>query len=585
MKNSKPALTFLQIWNMSFGFLGIQFGFALQNANVSRIFETLGAKVENIPILWIAAPVTGLIIQPIIGHMSDNTWNRLGRRRPYFLTGAILASLALIFMPHSPVLWVAAGMLWIMDASINVSMEPFRAFVGDMLPSEQRTTGFAMQSFFIGTGAVVASALPYMLTNWFGVSNISTEGRIPPHIILSFLIGALVFFLAVLWTVLKTKEYSPEEMAEFSSLQTNEPNVNYFQEEKSLSHSRFFRSSFLWILAGLLISFLVYMFKMETEVYILGFGLVIFGIIQFVAGVLIMNEKTENGLVIIINDLFKMPKTMVQLAFVQFFSWFALFSMWIYTTAGVTSTKYDMKLDRSIFLSLKQTVERISLLNEAKIWANLEDVRSDMAVFEKKFDAGKNVIATMRVVQFFNDEKKQDILQLDKSVKDRLLYIEKEYNKGADWVGILMAVYNGFAAIMAFLLIAFAKITSRKTVHSISLVIGGLSLISFFLIKNPKLLMISELGIGLAWASILAMPYAILTGALPSNKMGTYMGIFNFFIVIPQIMAATILGFLVKTLFGGESILALVTGGVSMFIAAALVLFVKDVDEVKMPSL
>jgi len=326
------------------------------------------------------------------------------------------------------------------------------------------------------------------------------------------------------------------------------------------------------------------MFKMEAEVYILGFGLVIFGIIQFITGFLTMKEKTDNGLVIIINDLFKMPKTMVQLAFVQFFSWFALFSMWIYTTAGVTSTKYDMKLDKSVFLSLKQAVERISMDNEAKTWANLEDVKSDMAVFEKKFDTGKNVVATMRVVQFFNDEKKQNIIQLDKNVKDRLLGIEKEYNKGADWVGILMAVYNGFAAIMAFVLIGFAKITSRKTVHSISLIIGGLSLISFFLIKNPKLLMISELGIGLAWASILAMPYAILTGSLPSNKMGTYMGIFNFFIVIPQIMAATILGFLVKTLFGGESILALVTGGVSMFIAAALVLFVKDVDEVKTHS-
>jgi MFS family permease len=585
MKKSKPALTFLQIWNMSFGFLGIQFGFALQNANVSRIFETLGAKVENIPILWIAAPVTGLIIQPIIGHMSDNTWNRLGRRRPYFLTGAILASLALIFMPHSPVLWVAAGMLWIMDASINVSMEPFRAFVGDMLPSEQRTTGFAMQSFFIGTGAVVASALPYMLTNWFGVSNISTEGKIPPHIILSFLIGAIVFFLAVLWTVLKTREYSPEEMAEFNTTENNEPNNKKIQEGNFLPQSRFFRSSFFWILGGLLISFLVYMFKMEAEVYILGFGLIIFGLIQFVTGVLTMKKRTDNGLVIIINDLFKMPKTMVQLAFVQFFSWFALFSMWIYTTAGVTSTKYDMKLDRNVFLSLKQTIERISKLDEAKTWTNLEDVKSDMVVFEKKFDAGKNVVATMRVVQFFNDSKKQDVLQLDANVKDRLLNIEKEYNKGADWVGILMAVYNCFAAIMAFVLIAFAKITSRKTVHSISLIIGGLSLISFFLIKNPKSLMISELGIGLAWASILAMPYAILTGSLPSNKMGTYMGIFNFFIVIPQIMAATILGFLVKTLFGGESILALVTGGVSMFIAATLVLFVKDVDEVKTQSI
>ena len=585
MKKSKPRLTFWQVWNMSFGFLGIQFGFALQNANVSRIFETLGAKVENIPILWIAAPVTGLIMQPIIGHMSDNTWNKLGRRRPYFLTGAILASLALIFIPHSPVLWVAAGMLWIMDASINVSMEPFRAFVGDMLPSEQRTTGFAMQSFFIGIGAVVGSALPSILTNLFGISNISKAGRIPPHIILSFLIGALVFFLAVLWTVLKTKEYSPEEIAEFSTGDLNETKQINTAAEDLLPYSRFFRSSLFWILGGLIISFLVFIFEMKAEVYILGFGLIAFGVIQLITGLFTMNNRTDNGLVIIINDLFKMPKTMVQLAFVQFFSWFALFSMWIYTTAGVTSTKYDMKLDRNIFSSLEQTIDRVSLLPDAKTWTNLEDIRSDMAIFKKKFDAGKPVVATMRVVQFFNDENKKDLFLLDQNVKDRLLYIEKEYNKGADWVGLLMAGYNGCAAIMAFLLIGFAKITSRKTVHSISLIIGGLSLISFYLIKNPKLLMISELGIGLAWASILAMPYAILTGSLPSNKMGTYMGIFNFFIVIPQIMAATILGFLVKTLFGGETILALVTGGVSMFIAATLVMFVKDVDEVKTQSL
>jgi maltose/moltooligosaccharide transporter len=570
---------------MSFGFLGIQFGFALQNANVSRIFETLGAKVENIPILWIAAPVTGLIIQPIIGHMSDNTWNRLGRRRPYFLVGAILASLALIFMPHSPVLWVAAGMLWVMDASINVSMEPFRAFVGDMLPSEQRTTGFAMQSFFIGTGAVVASALPYMLTNWFGVSNISAEGKIPPHIILSFLIGAVVFFLAVLWTVMKTKEYSPEELEEFSSYKSEEVLKSEAFHEEILPPGRFFKSSLFWTLGGLLICVLVYIFKMQAEVYILGTGLVVFGIIQLITGLFTMKNKTDNGLVIVINDLFKMPKTMVQLAFVQFFSWFALFAMWIYTTAGVTSTKYDMKIDKEIFSSLKQTVERISVLPEAKTWTNLESVKQDLALFEKKFDAGKKVVISMKVVQFFNDANKKDILLLDQNVKDRLLYIEKEYNKGADWVGILMAVYNGFAAIMAFLLIALARITSRKTVHSISLIIGGLSLISFLLIKNPKLLMISELGIGLAWASILAMPYAILTGSLPANKMGTYMGIFNFFIVIPQIMAASILGFLVKSLFGGESIMALVTGGVSMFIAAALVMFVKDVDEVKKQNL
>jgi maltose/moltooligosaccharide transporter len=581
MKKTKPSLSFWQIWNMSFGFMGIQFGFALQNANVSRIFETLGAKVENIPILWIAAPVTGLIIQPIIGHMSDNTWNRLGRRRPYFLTGAILASLALIFMPHSPVLWVAAGMLWVMDASINISMEPFRAFVGDMLPSGQRTTGFAMQSFFIGTGAVVASALPYMLTNWFGVSNISEEGRIPPHIILSFTIGAIVFFLAVLWTVLKTKEYTPLELAEFSAEVNDGNNQKEALREELLPYKRFFKSSFFWIIGGLLITLLVYFFRMQAEVYILGFGLVIFGIIQLITGLFTLKKKTDNGLVIIINDLFKMPKTMVQLAFVQFFSWFALFAMWIYTTAGVTSTKYDMSIDKVLYSSLNQTIERVSVLPEAKSWTNTEDVRTDLALFEKKLEAGKNVTITMKVVQFFNDGNKKEVLQLDQKTKDRLLFIEKEYNKGADWVGVLMAVYNGFAAIMAFLLIALARITSRKTVHSISLIIGGLSLISFLLIKNPGLLVISELGIGLAWASILAMPYAILTGSLPSNKMGTYMGIFNFFIVIPQIMAASILGFFVKTLFGGESIMALVAGGVSMFIAAALVMFVKDVDEVK----
>src|SRR5450759_4034264 len=581
MKKSKPRLSFWQIWNMSFGFLGIQFGFALQNANVSRIFETLGAKVENIPILWIAAPVTGLIIQPIIGHMSDNTWNNLGRRRPYFLVGAILASTALIFMPHSPVLWIAAGTLWIMDASINVSMEPFRAFVGDMLPSAQRTTGFAMQSFFIGTGAVVASALPYMLTNWFGVSNISEAGKIPPHIILSFLIGALVFLLAVIWTIIKTKEYSPQELAEFSEASIEEKDQKTEFQEEFLHESKFFKSSFFWILTGVIISLFVYMFKMQAEVYILGFGLIIFGLIQVVTGIFTMNKKTDNGLVIIINDLFKMPKTMVQLSFVQFFSWFALFSMWIYTTAGVTSTKYDMILDKYIFSSLKQSLDRVSVLPESKNWSNLADIRLDMAAFDKKFEAGKQVVVSMRVVQFFNDGSKMDLLLLNQKVKDRLLFIEKEYNKGADWVGILMAVYNGFAAIMAFLLIALARITSRKTVHSISLIIGGISLISFFLIKNPKLLLISELGIGLAWASILAMPYAILTGSLPAEKMGTYMGIFNFFIVIPQILAASILGFFVRDVFGGESIYVLVTGGISMFIAALLILFVKDVDETK----
>jgi maltose/moltooligosaccharide transporter len=509
--------------------------------------------------------------------MSDNTWNRLGRRRPYFLTGAILASLAILFIPHSPVLWIAAGTLWIMDASINISMEPFRAFVGDMLPSRQRTLGFAMQSFFIGTGAIIASALPYMLTNWFHVSSKAAEGAIPHHVVLSFLIGGIVFFLAVLYTVLRTKEYPPEELASFTAEETAANSPAHGAEEL-IPAGTFFRSAFIWIIAGVMISTVVYLLKMELEVYILGFGLVVFGLIQIVTGWLTSLGKKSNGLVVVINDLFRMPPTMIRLAFVQFFSWFALFSMWIYTTAGVTSTKYDMKLDMATFSSMKSSIERVSSLPEAKEWSTLADVKNDMAVFEKKFSSSKNVIATMRVVQFFTDDSKEKILSPEPAVKQRLTTIKNEYNKGADWVGVLMAVYNGFAAVMAFLLIGLARLTSRKTVHAISLLIGGISLISFLLIKNPKLLMISELGIGLAWASILAMPYAILTGSLPSNKMGTYMGIFNFFIVIPQIMAASILGFMVKSLFSGESIYALVTGGVSMFIAAILVLFVHDRD-------
>ncbi len=499
----KPRLSFWQIWNMSFGFFGIQFGFALQNANVSRIFESLGASVENIPILWIAAPVTGLIIQPIIGHMSDNTWNRLGRRRPYFLVGAILASIALLIMPNSPVLWVAAGMLWIMDASINISMEPFRAFVGDMLTSEQRTKGFAMQSFFIGTGAVIASALPYVMTNWFGVSTTPYEGQaIPPNVKWSFYAGGFVFFLAVLWTVIKTKEYSPEELVAFEAAAKENTKDTDVQAGKTERVPRFLRSGTLWLLAGVILSLIFFWLKVEGELYILSFGLLGFGIIQLVTYVFHATGKTDSGLVIVLTDLFNMPPTMIQLSIVQFFSWFALFAMWIYTTAGVTSHIYG-------------TSDTSSVL----------------------------------------------------------------YNEGANWVGILFAVYNGFAAVVAFLLPVLARLTNRKVTHMISLIAGGIGLISVFFIKDPDLLIIPMLGIGLAWASILAMPYAILTGSLPANKMGTYMGIFNFFIVIPQIMAASILGFLVKTLFQGQPIFALITGGVSMIIAAAMVLLVRDVDE------
>ncbi len=498
----KPRLSFWQIWNMSFGFLGIQFGFALQNANVSRIFETLGASIDNIPILWIAAPVTGLIVQPIIGHMSDKTWNKLGRRRPYFLVGAILAFAAIILMPNSPTLWIAAGMLWIMDASINISMEPFRAFVGDMLSSEQRTAGFAMQSFFIGTGAVIASALPYMMTNWFGISNTAPEGEIPESVKFSFYIGAIVFFLAVAWTVFSTKEYSPEELKKFSDAESQKSKVKS-QNRILVTSSKFIKDGLIWLLLGVIITILITISITEIDygLYVLFAGGAAFGILQIIAGYLVKNNKTENGFVVVLNDLYNMPKTMKQLAVVQFFSWFALFAMWIYTTPAVTHFIYGTT-----------------------------DPTTEL------------------------------------------------YNKGADWVGVLMAVYNGFAAVMAFVLVWLAKLTGRKTVHLISLVAGGLGLASFYFIKDPNLLLVSELGIGLAWASILAMPYAILTGSLPAEKMGVYMGIFNFFIVIPQITAASILGFFVRNIFNGEAIYALVLGSASMIIAGIMVMFVDDVD-------
>lgn len=501
MAKNKPRLSFWQIWNMSFGFFGIQFGFALQNANVSRIFESLGAPIEKIPILWIAAPVTGLIVQPIIGHMSDNTWNRLGRRRPYFLSGAILASLALFLMPHSPVLWVAAGTLWIMDASINISMEPFRAFVGDMLPSEQRTTGFAMQSFFIGTGAVIASALPYALTNWLNIPTIPEAGQqIPPNVRWSFIIGAVVFLSAVLWTVISTKEYSPEELDEFNhATKTTEDEQS---AGEPLAPPRFYRGGLIWILSGILFTVLIRYTRMEAEVYILSFGLILFGLLQWIAGYYTFHLRKDNGLVTVLTDLFRMPPTMRQLAVVQFFSWFALFAMWIYTTAGVTSHIYGTS-----------------------------DTHSQL------------------------------------------------YNEGANWVGVLFGFYNGFAALLAFLLPVLAKITGRKWTHAISLIAGGVGLASIYLFRNPQMLIIPMFGVGLAWASILSMPYAILTGSLPAHKMGTYMGIFNFFIVIPQILAASILGFMVKSLFHDQAIYALILGGFSMILAAFLVIRVQDVDD------
>jgi maltose/moltooligosaccharide transporter len=496
--NKKPSLSFWQIWNMCFGFLGIQFGFALQNSNVSRIFQTLGADIDDIPILWIAAPVTGLLVQPIIGYYSDKTWNRFGRRRPYFLLGAILASIALLFMPHSPTLWIAAGTLWIMDASINVAMEPFRAFVGDMLPEEQRTRGFTMQSFFIGLGAVAASAMPWIMTNWLGISNTAPAGIIPESVTYAFYCGGVVFLLAVLWTVFSTKEYTPEQLAAFEQhIQANTSAHTTTIVERSTG--TYFRAGIIWLASGCVFTAVISQQVWDQQLYILAAMIAAFGVMQLIAGLLQQQGKTESGFYTVTRDVFQMPRTMKQLAVVQFFSWFALFSMWIYTTAAVTDFHYGSR-----------------------------------------------------------------------NTTDAL------YNEGADWVGLLFAGYNGFAALAAFFIPVMANRFNRKIAHMICLSLGGLGLISFIFINDPTWLLASMVGVGFAWASILSMPYAILSCSLPSHKMGTYIGIFNFFIVIPQILAASVLGLIVRELFAGKAIYALVCGGVFMFAAALATLWVED---------
>ncbi|HNU58473.1 MAG TPA: MFS transporter [Aquaticitalea sp.] len=501
----KRSLGFWEIWNMSFGFLGIQMGFALQNANVSRIFQTLGAEIDDIPILWVAAPLTGLIVQPIIGYFSDRTWHpRLGRRRPYFLVGAILASLALFIMPNSPVLWFAAGMLWIMDASINISMEPFRAFVGDNLPDHQRTKGFAMQSFFIGIGAYVASKLPLMLT-YFGVANTAPEGVIPDSVKYSFYIGGVAFFIAVLWTVIKSKEYSPEEMAIFEKAEKEDkqsrpkpPDEWYRNNGKS-----HLSTGAITLVVGLITTYIVYSQGLKKDLYVLTLGLISFvGLALIVSGFLQKSQQTKNGFVTIMNDFQMMPKIMKQLAWVQFFSWFALFSMWIYTTGAVTEHIYGTTNTTS-----------------------------------------------------------------------------EAYNTGANQVGEMFANYNIIAAAAAFLLPLLAKRTSRKFAHFLALILGGLGLMSLYFITNPTKFNIEWLpmiGVGIAWASILSVQYAMLSGSLPASKMGYYMGVFNFFIVIPQLVASSILGFLVSKFFDNQPIYALLVGGCSMILAGILSLTVND---------
>lgn len=439
----KPRLTTAQIWNMSVGFLGIQFGFALQNGNASRILQTLGADVEHLSWFWLVAPLTGMIVQPIIGHYSDRTWGRLGRRRPYFLTGAVLASIGLMLMPNAalftaflPALWFGAGFLALMDASFNVAMEPFRALVADNTPSEQRTLGFSVQTFLIGVGAVVGSWLPYVLAEGFGVAKTAAAGQVPFNVVLSFYTGAAVFLGAILWTVFSTKEYPPDEYKRYHP-----------DEEPSPSA----------------------------------------------------------GLSQIFRDFVHAPKTMRQLGWVQFFSWFALFSMWVFTTPAVATHVYG-----------------------------LAATDTSSATYQ---DAG-------------------------------------------NWVGIIFGVYNGVSALYALLLPTIAARIGRRATHALSLVCGGLGLMSIYLISDPTWLILPMIGVGIAWASILAMPYAILAGSIPAGKLGVYMGIFNFFITFPQIVSSLAGGPIVKHLYGGQPIFALVMAGVFMLLAAASVLRVQDVDEV-----
>lgn len=578
---TRPRLSFWQIWNMSFGFLGIQFGFALQNANVSRIFETLGAQVEAIPILWIAAPVTGLIVQPIVGYMSDNTWTRLGRRRPYFLIGAIFASIALIILPNAPLLWIAVGVFWILGASIDLCMEPFRAFVGDMLPPEQRNKGFAMQSFFIGTGSVIASMLPWLLTNAFNVANVAPEGQVPPSVKIAFLIGGIVFFGAVLWTVIRTREYTPEKLKEFEELEKGAERVA--QDHKTgelLPYTKFSKPSVLWIILGALLTFLVYRYEfIRSDLYILTIGFMLFGIIQLIAGSLIKRQITNNGFVIVINDLFRMPKTMRQLAVVQFFSWVGLFTLWTFGTPGVTSHHYDMRLNPEHVSALVEVTEEMQQQEDAEWQDRLPSIKEDVERFQNEVDEGETeVVATMRVIRFYQQHAEE--IEMPEKLSGQISYIEEEYNKGANWVGVSFAVYNGFAALIAFLLPIIARKTNRRYTHALALTLGAAGYISILLVPNPNWIIMSMLGVGIAWASILAMPYAILTGSLPSHKMGTYMGLFNIFIVMPQIVAASVLGSFIRIVAPGQPIYGLVFGGISFFLGAiAMIYIVKDPDE------
>ena len=484
---AKPQLSFWQIWNMCFGFLGLQFGFALQNANVSRIFQTLGAGLEQIPLLWIAAPFTGLLVQPLIGYFSDRTWTRLGRRRPYFLGGAVLAAAAMVLMPRSLTLWMAAALLWLLDAAINVSMEPFRAFVGDQLNPNQRPAGYSMQSFFIGVGAVVASMLPWLLDR-AGVSNhtAATPGSpgIPDTVRYAFEIGAGVLLLAIAWTTLRSREYPPQTLLSFDDAVPA-------GAADALDPRRERRKGLAWGVAGVAGLTLIDLWRLDPQLYLLCAGALLWGAAQWLHG-----RGVSPGLFAsIMGDLATMPRAMRRLAPVQFFSWLALFSMWIYTTAAVAQVHYGTSDPHSA-----------------------------------------------------------------------------AFNRGANWVGVLFAAYNGFAALAAVVIPLMVRRFGLRVSHLVNVWLGAAGLLSFLVIRDPHWLLLAMVGMGFAWASILSLPYALLSDSLPAQKMGLYMGVFNFFIVIPQLVAASMLGFLLRVMFGGAPIYALVLGGLSLMLAGLLVL-------------
>jgi maltose/moltooligosaccharide transporter len=481
---ARPAVSFWQIWNMCFGFMGIQFAFGLQNANTTRIFQVLGAEVDKVALLWIAAPLTGLLVQPIVGYYSDRTWNRLGRRRPYFLAGAVLTSFALVLMPRSPVLWVAASLLWILDASINIAMEPFRAFVADQLPSKQRPAGYAMQSFFIGVGAVIASMLPFILTR-AGVSN---EGAIPDSVRYSFDIGAIVLMVAMLWTIVTTREYPPAELHGFADAT---PLAEGVRPGTSVNARRW---GALWLAIGIAGAWLVWNRALRQELLILCGMMGVWGLALLVNG-----GRSGAGLfATLMTDILGMPRRMRQLIPVQFFSWLALFAMWIYTTPAVTGVHFG------------------------------STAPGDAA-----------------------------------------------YNDGANWVGVLFAAYSGFAALAAIIIPQIVRRVGLSLAHGINLGLGAIGIASFLIVRDPDVLIVSMIGVGFAWASIVSLPYALLADSVPSRKMGVYMGIFNFFIVIPQLVAASALGAVIGGLFDGRPIYALLIGGISFVVAGAFALRVK----------